>query len=370
MAVVGVSTRAVVVVDSANPAAFAMTDAQYAAFGAQFDTISYPVDVTNFGDPTDIDNNGRIIIFFTHGVNDAGIGVLGFFFGRDLLPQVGEFGSCPGSNVGEIINLRVPDAIISASEVQLHTVETMSHEFQHLINGARRLYINKSAAINEERWLNEGLSHIAEELSLYKVSGLSPRQNLGTAAFVTPTLAQVYKSYGKDNFARLSTYLGLMDVQSPVGTDELDDDLETRGAIWSYLRYVADQRFPQTEATLWSKLVNSNTTGLQNLYDVVGTDARSMMRDWTLAVYLDDLTTGIDAKYQIASWNSRQMISPYVPKTVNLPNNGSSGITLLAGGTVAARFATNANTDAYISTQGTGTAPLPKHVLLALVRTK
>src|SRR5205807_6994145 len=89
------------------------------------------------------------------------------------------FGSCPGSNVAELINLFVPDNVTPKPVVAARIVETMSHEFQHLINAARRLCINKSAAISEERWLNEGLSHIAEELTFYKESGLSPRQNIG-----------------------------------------------------------------------------------------------------------------------------------------------------------------------------------------------
>jgi hypothetical protein len=370
--VVAVTTHAIVVVDSGAWTPFALTDAEYAAYGAAFDTISYPLDVANFGEPTDIDNNGRVIIFFTHGVNEAGPDgeVLGFFFGRDLLPKVGEFGSCPGSNVGEVINMQVPDAIVPRSYVQLHTVETMSHEFQHLINGARRLYINTGAAVNEERWLNEGLSHIAEELTFYRVSGLQPRQNLGSISIQASATAQAFNFYAADNFARLRSYLGDPDVQAPVGVDDNDDDFDTRGAIWSYLRYVADQRFPQNESTLWGKLVNSNSTGLQNLYESVGTDARSLMRDWTLAIYLDDLTAGINAKYQMPSWNYRQIMSPYGPKTINLVDKTSVGITLNAGGTIFARFGTNANSDAFVSVQGTGSSPLPPHMLLALVRTK
>jgi len=366
--VVAVTTHAIVVADSANPSGF--TDAEYAAYGAQFDTLSYAVDIANFGEPTDIDNNGRIIIFFTHGVNEAGSSVLGFFFNRDLLPHASEFGSCPGSNVGEIINLKVPDSFSSKSIVDRTTVETMSHEFQHLINGSRRLYINKSAALSEERWLNEGMSHIAEELTFYRVSGTTPRQNLGTAAFQTPARSSAFLMFATDNFARFSSYLPAMDFQSPVGTTDEDDDFETRGAIWSYLRYVADQKFPQNEATLWTKLTNSNTTGLQNLLEVIGSDPRALMHDWTLAVYLDDLNGGVAAKYQMPSWNHRQVMGSYLPRAQNLVDKSNIAITLGAGGTIFARFATTANSDAFVSVQGTGTSLLPKHVLLALVRTK
>ncbi|HEY6218850.1 MAG TPA: hypothetical protein VIV65_02265, partial [Gemmatimonadaceae bacterium] len=358
--------------DTANPAN-GFSDAEYAAYGAAFDTVSYLVDVANFGEPTDIDNNGsRVILFFTHAVNENGAGVLGFFFGRDLLPKVGEFGSCPGSNVGEIVNLFVPDNVTPKSYVTTKIVGTLSHEFQHLINAARRLYINKSAAISEERWLNEGLSHIAEELTFYRASGLTPRQNIGSAALASGSPATAFSLYGTDNISRLREYIRSPDTQSPIGVDDNDDDFGTRGAIWSYLRYVADQRFSQTESTLWAKLVNSNSAGLQNLYDVVGSDARAMMHDWTLAILLDDFATGVAAKYQMPSWNYRQVASPYglTLKWSPLTNNATTTVTLQAGGTSFARFATSANVDAYVTAGGISGTGLPPHVLLALVRTK
>ena len=178
---------------SPNPAN-GFTDAELTSFGFDFDTLAYPMDVANFGAPSDIDNNaGRVVLFFTHGVNEAGLGVLGFFYGRDLLPKVGPLGSCPGSNVGEIINLLVPDAVTSKSTAAANTVGTAAHEFQHLINASRRLYINTSAAPTEERWLNEGLSHIAEELMFYKVSKLTPRQNIGPQ-ISTPQYSQIFRS--------------------------------------------------------------------------------------------------------------------------------------------------------------------------------
>src|SRR5436190_1747936 len=60
------------------------------------------------------DGNGRAIPFFTRSVNKlspAGSGevVLGFYYGRDLLPKQGPLGSCPGSNEAEMFYLLVPD---------------------------------------------------------------------------------------------------------------------------------------------------------------------------------------------------------------------------------------------------------------------
>jgi hypothetical protein len=370
--VAAVTQRAVVVADTANPDGF--TDAEYASFGVTFDTLVYPLDVANFGTPTDIDDNGgRIVLFFTHAVNGLGGGVLGYYYGRDLLPKSGPLGSCPGSNVSEIMYLLVPDATFSKTFVVTNTIGTVAHEFQHMINAGRRLYVNTSAAPTEERWLNEGLSHIAEELMFYRVSGLKPRQNLGPE-ISTAQYSQIYRNYQYNNFARLKEYLRTPDSQSPIGIDDNDDDFPTRGAIWSYLRYAADQRFSADEAGFWFKLVNSNVTGLNNLYDAVGADARFVMRDWTLAILLDDLVPGVNAKYQQPSWNLRvamATVGGYSLSTFPLTTSGSpTGFALRAGGTIFARFRANANQEVYVSAGGNGGTALPKNVLLALVRTK
>ena len=61
------------------------------------------------------------------------------------------------------------------SDVVNNTTGTLAHEYQHLINAGRRLYVN-NAEFFETVWLNEGLSHIAEELLYYK------RERKGAAA--------------------------------------------------------------------------------------------------------------------------------------------------------------------------------------------
>src|SRR5262249_923490 len=103
--VAAVSSQAIVVADTANPSG-GFTDAEDAQFGAQFDTVINPIDVTNFGQPSDIDNNGKIIILFTKEVNKltpkGSEGVIGgFTHERDLFPKTDTptLQGCPGSNV-------------------------------------------------------------------------------------------------------------------------------------------------------------------------------------------------------------------------------------------------------------------------------
>ena len=88
--VAAVSNSAIVVADTTNPAG-GFTDAEYQSFATTFDTLINPLDVSNFGQPTDIDKNGKILIFFTKEVNlltprGSGGVIGGFFFERDLFP--------------------------------------------------------------------------------------------------------------------------------------------------------------------------------------------------------------------------------------------------------------------------------------------
>ena len=167
------------------------------------------------------------------------------------------------------------------------------------------------------------------------------------------------RATSRHNLSRLAEYLKATESQSPIGVDDLDDDPATRGAIWSYLRYAADQRFSADEPGFWFKLVNSNVTGLENLYGVVGSDARLLMRDWTLAILLDDLVPGIDPRYQQPSWNLRKVTAGYPLSTVSLPTIVSAtSLILSAGGTVFARFGVAANQEAYVSAAGSAGSAL------------
>jgi hypothetical protein len=375
--VVAVTSKAVVVADKANPAG--LSDAEYASLGATFDALAFAVNVENFGPPTDIDENGdRVILFFTHAVNELGPGTLGFAYSRDLLPKSGPLGSCPGSNVAELINIYVPDATTTVAEVKANAVATMGHELQHVINAARRLYINSQAAPVEERWLNEGLSHIAEELLFYRSTLLAPRQNIGAQASQAQYQAE-FLQFQRQNFNRYFRFTRMPGAQGPIGVNDDDDDIETRGAIWSFLRFAADQRYAGNEATFWQSLVNANSTGIQNLYEHVGADTRELIRNWAMSNFLDDLVP-TDSKYTQPSWNLRGVPGFQSPAVFNLlntsqtaPTTTSATVTLRALSSEFVRFGVGANQEAYVSATGfpaNTNTPLPRNVLLAIVRTK
>ncbi|CAN5666588.1 hypothetical protein BH23GEM6_BH23GEM6_20650 [soil metagenome] len=391
--VVAVSNRAVVVADDANPPG-GFTQAEYAAFGTQVDNLVYPVLTQTFGEPHDMDGNQRVIIFFTPAVNDltlrgSGFFVGGFFFDRDLFPKTGN-SACAGSNAAEMLYLMVPDPQRASSEpafskenVSRRTLSVIGHELQHLINSSRRLHVNK-AQVWEEVWLNEGLSHIAEELLFFRVSGLAPRANHGPE--ILQTHRRTFEEYQLDNFERTIQYMNNPALHSFMASGNTADrgNLPMRGATWSFLRYAADRR-GGNERDLWFGLLNSKTSGIANIREVMATDPLSWAHDWTVSLFTDDHLTTADSRFQQPSWNYRTMVpasrvmlghtsTAYPLTPVFLRSSTSEPIqpvtvSLQSGGAAYYRFRVNSLDRAAVRVTSGG-LQAPSKLKVALIRTR
>ncbi|MDB4951962.1 MAG: Peptidase hyicolysin [Gemmatimonadetes bacterium] len=324
--VVAVTAHAIVVADTANPAG-GMTDAEYTAFGIAFDTLAYPVDTDNFGVPGDVDGNGRAIVFYTRAVNEltpAGSSsyVGGFFYGRDLFPKTNQpgFTGCGGSNYAEMFYMLAadPNGVVNGNKrskdlISRTSVATLAHEFQHLISASRRLYVLNTNNYDEDVWLNEGMSHIAEELTFYRAAGLTPGQDIDLAKIRASTAyINAFNTYESDNFGRLHEFLVSAESNSPYDSNDGGDDLETRGAIWSFLRYAADRK-GGNQQQIWFNLVNSTLLGKDNLTSVLGVSIDDWFRDWAVSVYTDNTTAAAQPIFQQPSWNFRDIFPVLYP---------------------------------------------------------
>lgn len=389
--VAAVSNLAIVLADTANPAG-GFTDAEYASFGATFDTLISPLDVAAFGQPSDIDNNGKILILFTKEVNKltprGSAGVFGGFFHlRDLFPKgdTQEFGpGCAGSNFAEMYYSMVPDPgspgkfsdTRSKAYVQSLTPSTLAHEFQHLINASRRIYVN-DAPVFEEVWLNEGLSHIAEELLYFHAAKISPRQNIGVSVIGADTTSvNNFNNLQGDNFGRFELFIG---NPSNISVYATNDSLETRGATYHLLRYLADHR-GTSDGDTWSQLVNTPLAGQQNLSHVFGTNYLTQIRDWATALFADDLTGQTDARFSEPSWNMRNIfprlvdqnghpLGIYPLKVVPLSDALPANVSVFGGAEAYIRFTVPANTSASIDWSSSG-LPVSPLVQFSVVRSR
>ncbi len=386
--VVAVSQRAVIVADTANPIG-GYTDSEYESIAATFDTLTYPLDVEYFGEPTNVSGFNRIILFYTRAVNqltppNAPFVVGGFFFARDLYPKRTRDGvpGCSNSNEREMMYLLVADPTgqvngntRSKNDVTRLNRTTLAHELEHLINAGQRLYITPNATTNEEVWLDEGLAHTAEELLYLRIAGFGSRENLDLADIApNAATAQIFTNYAAQNFARWVGYLRAPESQSPYAPN---DSLSTRGAAWHFLRYAAGRQ-PQNEAAFYRKLVGGPGIGIANLTAAIpGGALQTWLRDWAVANFADDLADNLDPRYTVPAWNFRsilpslsiggQTLGSYPLATRTLPSNLVRRVNLAGGGSGYLRFSVPAARSALISVSFNGQAP-PDNVQLAIVR--
>jgi hypothetical protein len=376
-----ISDRALVVADTLNPAGgFRRSDFQH--YAATFDTLITPLAEETLGVPSDIDGNGRVILFFTQEVNrlsqvgaDSFVG--GFFFSRDLFPVAGtaNLAACQTSNEAEILYLLVPDPAgqingnpRSMDFLRRITLATLAHEYQHLINASQRLHVHPSAGFPEETWLNEGLSHIAEELLFFRTSGLGSRSNLDVETLRDggSHVLDALNRHQLPNVQRLRTFMADPATQSPYNAR---DALATRGAAWHLLRYAAD-RPEREDATFFRRLVAGPQVGVANLSSATGGDAafRELTTDWSVSLYADSRLPELPTRFQDLSWNHFSLLRtlaqqagdsdpPYPLAIRRLSPDGETPLQLMGGGSAYLRYAVGPGADPSLLIRVDGGAP-------------
>jgi hypothetical protein len=324
-----------------------------------------------------MDSNGRVAILFTPGVNvipaPPGATVGGLFAARDLFPANPADG-CVASNEGEMFYMPVPDPNQTINDkyrdkasMSTGILGILVHELQHLINAGRRIYVNNASDF-EEVWLNEGLSHIAEELLYYRISGNQPLSNINLSVLQS-SQAQLdaANNYLLDNMFRLSLFMAAPELNSPFSQT---DGLAMRGGIWQLLRYSADRKGGSQQST-WSALVNSAIEGQANFNAVFG-DIIAMSRDWAVAQFTDDAGLNVSATHTHPSWNYRSVLPPLnggnLPLLTRPLGTAPLDITLNGGGAAYLRFRVSANAPATIGAASSA-QPVPPAVDFFLVRT-
>ena len=223
------SIRATIAEDVATPTG-GFTTADYQAIALEFDNLIFPTDTSWFGAPTDINSDGRITILYTPEVNKLSppnaVGfTAGFFFGSDLIKKA-EYpttNECRNqTNEQEVFYVLSPDPtgvfnnVRSTVTVRQGTRGVIAHEFQHMINQGVRQY-NPAVAALETFWLNEALSHAAEEFVGRAARRFGDFQRL-TYLDVNPSVsaADDYNAFFRQNLARFQRWMVRPDTSAPV----------------------------------------------------------------------------------------------------------------------------------------------------------
>ena len=197
----------------------------------------YPIVVETFGAPSDVDGDGRIAVLVTHLMQD--VGAAGQFRASSLVsPTAGGDG-----NVTDLLwtNPLVPEESYRS---------LLAHEFQHLINFNQHVLVRQG--LSEVSWLNEGLSHLAEDL---------------------------VEEPPNDNYRLVRTFLS---EPGSVGLSRGRLTLATRGAAYLFVRSLVDLL---GEGVLL-RLVQTDLVDRGNVEAATGESFADLMARWGAQLYV------------------------------------------------------------------------------------
>lgn len=178
---------------------------------------------------------------------------------------------------------------------------TVIHEVKHITANAEHLrdyHARGDDAVLEELWLEEATAQAAEELWARTVLGYAAK---GNVRYEQSLYCEVRPSWpecaGKPyvmgaHFSWLYDYLESVETLTPVMTWEdggRSDGAHFYGSGWALVRWAADHA-ALSEAEFFRALnLEKRLVGVQNLEARTGRSFAELMRDWALALALDDL---------------------------------------------------------------------------------
>lgn len=354
------------------------------------DDVIWPVLVDYFGDPSDIDGNGRVAIVISKVVNAEGRPA--FTSTLDFFDE-----SCSASNIGELMYLATPDpnneigAGVTASPEELFTflVPLVGHTLTHTIQFSRRIFEVASPPSHDLLmlpWIAEGQAQLAEEVVGHAVTGNRPGRDYGgDIAFVDPG---DFDWYGL-GFIGMSRYFGFdTETVRTTGAPEecswllLDPAPCVGGGMrssvsWSLLRWISDHwgpGYPGGEQGLHRDLIGNLRSGFENVSALLGVEVDDLLAAWAAMLYADGRLAEGSELLRMPSWDLADVFGS-LPETARLTPrqasfadfserfeiaDGSTGYLRLSGTGPHAPVAIRARTPA--------DARLPGHMRLWVVR--
>ncbi|MBI2082835.1 MAG: hypothetical protein HYT76_04620 [Deltaproteobacteria bacterium] len=252
-----------------------ISDEEIQDLANKFQNTILPTDRSLFGNESDINGDSHISIVMTCVTNrmaSSGI-VTGFFFPGDLYASSSVN---PASNEQEIFYTLLPDpngrcGIPISSDFALTNIlpGVLAHEYQHMISFNRHVFLGNGKT--EEPWLNEALSHLAEDLN----------------------------GFGLENYSRVKLFLSrpnatpLISAASPT--------LAERGAGYAFLRYLYEQSGNGQQ--FLQNLLEGKATGVSNIVSSFASGDSSFdefpefLNNWSIALALTDTNMTTDPRF-------------------------------------------------------------------------
>ena len=306
-----VGTNILLYVDTLT-AANGFASGDLSGIGNLFDQTLYPIDIDAFGQPSDTDENGRLIMLMTPVVNALTPSadcekegyIAGFFTGYDLAS------TSTDSNQGEVFYTVAPDPAGASScthtvaDIEFAVPATFLHEVQHLINFSQHVIVH-NASEPEEGWLDEGLSRVAEELgSRYYETKFPPPTGRTNTLQLFPDSSQ-----GFIGGVLVNSYAFLLKPDTATVTLHTDADggLAWRGSVWLLVRWLGDLKGED----IYKRLEATGLTGTANIEAAAGESFQGLFADFGIALYTDSIPgvtrSSIPQRDRFVTRNLRQM---------------------------------------------------------------
>jgi hypothetical protein len=261
-----------------------------------FDEVVQPKAAAMFGRHRDVDRNGKFTILFSHLLGDLSggkVSIGGFVRGGDFYRDVDP----PYSNQCDMLYLN------SSLRPGQHLRTLIAHEYVHAVTFCEHVfgeYLPGEVGVDEEGWLNEAVSHLAENMLGGGWSNLDYR----VSAYLTAP--HRYRLVVPDYFRA-----GLFRNHG------------CRGATYLFLRWCVDR---YGEGVL-KELTQSGLSGSENVETACNERFETLFREWTTVLALQGLAPNENRSDWLPSVKVRDRLGDYLlagPRTPFLPPTGAA----------------------------------------------
>lgn len=267
--------------------------------------------VTQFGEPTDQDGNGQVLMVLTDDVTAEGIAAFVVF--ADLLPR----SSCPSSGHGEYFYMK---HTFGAGAIH-NTVRVAAHETTHIIQFGRRFF-TPGANSFQSTWEIEGQAELAEEVTGFDVTNHVARSNYDLGMIQNAAAVWSYRSL----FSGLASLFGLNSSRNTNAPHECTwltysgnveqpcDGSLPYGGGWAFLRWLTDRAVingVMTEAEFHDALITDTEFGFTTVERVTGESAPDLLAAWAAALYVDERLADPPTDLRFASWDLQSVMPDF-----------------------------------------------------------
>ncbi|MBW2456943.1 MAG: hypothetical protein JRI68_20685 [Deltaproteobacteria bacterium] len=270
-----VTAELVIYMDRTTPGAGDIGQTDLDDIAARFGDVVLPRERIFFGQESDVNDDGHVSVLFSPLTYEHAVAYVSPW---DLITDPNEQPPGVVTNNQELLYLTPPDVIPAPYNTPRAIVETMAHEFQHAIYFYRKYMLNDQFGEDENAYVTEGLSALAQDLTGYAAGNL----------YVT--------KHGLDS---INDFSAARAIGGGLGYhDDLDGAL--RGGAYLFMRYLYDQAGGDTldgsgevtdtdHGAAWLRgFVDSVELGWENVEASTGRETRDVLADWYAAMMIDD----------------------------------------------------------------------------------